>query len=379
MREKEPISKPTPSLNLKPSYYVSPIGKYLERLRRTHTSTPERFFAEVDISSIPVMETDESFTNSVKTSDLKTIDKSATQFRPVFVATRRGKQLAFTLSEEKDLENEKIIDKTANDKDDEAVISIISAMDMSSIAEWHKDDGNVATSQINDNASISYSYNQTEDNHEKTEENNTIDSFEMIEANVPERVSRCDSTSMFHNITENPITVSVEVHHANTSAEAILVSSATSTSTSTLMTISTTSSPISTVNQAKVSLKPRVGFDASNSIHQLSVMSEQNESSQKLVMKSGKWRRTIFEARRNKVTQCKFLFLSFLEYISTTSIVSFQFFIAPRRTLDRNSHLDSRQRQRKSQSQTRPSQANIVRRKSIFIKDVWPHLFSLIE
>lgn len=60
-----------------------------------------------------------------------------------------------------------------------------------------------------------------------------------------------------------------------------------------------------------INFKTRVGFGAPNLIHNFSAISHAEDDSKsrisnnKLKIKGGKWRRTIFEMRKNKVTLCK--------------------------------------------------------------------------
>lgn len=283
-----------------------------------HTSTPQKFFSEANVSSIHAVENDESIMNPPEPEQFDLIkinttkaDKPRLSDQPAYVATRYpskemlGKQLEYTSIEQ--AQAGKIHDVV----DVAAAISMVSAMDLSIIVveenEYNDGEENISNDSFkltvhNGSSIITNLNNQTEDNHGITGKSNKIDSKELTRTNVSNHVEATDSFGLFDNSVERqPMTDAVEVHRKHASPEVISVSS-----TSTSTTISTTSPSFSTANQPKLSVKPTVGFDASNSIHVLSAVSQLNESSQKLVMKSGKWRRTIFEARRNKVTECKF-------------------------------------------------------------------------
>ncbi len=87
-------------------------------------------------------------------------------------------------------------------------------------------------------------------------------------------------------------------------------------------------------DKPKLSDKPRVVFYAEDSIHELSNVTEHNnESSLGLQLKGGKWRRTIYEIRKNKVT------------------------LSPRRTLEKLNEIKF-------------CHGITLRRKSIYIKDI---------
>lgn len=305
---KKPISL---NVNIKNSMPRFRVSDYL--LSQIKTSTPQKFFSKFDVSSIHHVATDESASNLPEDGESnhtdvnkKVLDKSESK-RPKFVGTRRQKAilkepLAISSIGHKpmqEIDNEIV--------DDAAAISIVSAMDMSSIAEWHaiEDNEKMCTIVSDDSFSLAKpktakanasesKQNKTDDIHDKTDECVSMNSFDF---------KRNDSSSSIDDsTTKHRITVNVEVHAEHAAIETISVSS-----TSTTTTLSTVSSPvIAKVNPTKLSVKPRVGFDASNSIYELSAISQQNESSLKLVMKGGKWRRTVFESRKNKVTQCKF-------------------------------------------------------------------------
>lgn len=58
----------------------------------------------------------------------------------------------------------------------------------------------------------------------------------------------------------------------------------------------------------KICLRPRVGFGYDDLIHELSnnlQSPEVSNDSPKIVLKSGKWRRTIYDIRKSKLTNCK--------------------------------------------------------------------------
>lgn len=102
------------------------------------------------------------------------------------------------------------------------------------------------------------------------------------------------------------------------------------------------STPMFLRDHPKMSNKPRVLFVVEDSIHELSNVTEYSEASQRIQMKGGKWRRTIFEIRKTKVT------------------------LSPRRTLE---NLNGRQ----SSRQSAPPQNHAImamRRKSVYIKDI---------
>lgn len=302
------------NVNLKPNYYTSPITKRFSK-KLTLTSTPQRLWCGANLSSIHYVETNNSTTNvpnqdsfHITKNDTNKPKRSESFKQPAFVATRArrpqpvaGKHLAFEQSQAKETDDEIV--------DDAAMVSSvnISAMDISSIMEVNEDneesDGE-SMAASNDsfeitknktNSSVPESSKQTEDKHESSIEDNKDDSFDLAQ---PKPIDTNDSSIWLDQSVNKPtMQVSVQVHQCDVSTEVISVSS----------TSTTTSVTNSIVNQPKLSDKPRVGFDTTTSIHELSVASRQNEPSQKLVMKSGKWRRTVFEARRNKTSQCKFL------------------------------------------------------------------------
>lgn len=62
------------------------------------------------------------------------------------------------------------------------------------------------------------------------------------------------------------------------------------------------------IQSPKISLRLRVGFDDLNSVHELSnnlQLPKASNDSPKIVIKGGKWRRTIYDIRKSKLTNCK--------------------------------------------------------------------------
>lgn len=270
------------------------------------TSTPKRYFATVDISSICACGTDESapIEPSSTSTNVTQNDKLDHSIQQQNIAYRKPKlKMIDECSALQQHEKEKTIhDEIVNDL---TMNSIASAMDMSSIAEWNE-------SVVNEKKSTTESSDSFEISKSKLVINSTIDSFLLTENKTEENIDKNESQPnrlktiltnnslivIDHSMAEQPISENNQTHQNNVSMEPISLSS-----TSISTTLSTNSTTISTVNIPKLSVVPKVGW--SNSVHELSAMSQQNESSQKLVMKGGKWRRTIFEARRNKITQCK--------------------------------------------------------------------------
>lgn len=101
------------------------------------------------------------------------------------------------------------------------------------------------------------------------------------------------------------------------------------------------STPMTFAEKPKLGNRPRVLFDMQDSIHELSNVTEENESSHRILLKGGKWRRTIFEIRKYKIT------------------------LSPRRTLENFDEVTSRQSIAQQQSH-----GITLRRKSMYIKDV---------
>lgn len=372
------------------AFYVSPIRicDFMlpnKSIRHTNTSTPTRFFAKCNVSRIDSIHTDDSAANlnEINESNAHKNDRSDSDsfVRPKYVGMRRPKPTST-----KPLTIEQRPTQKTNNVDDTSPISIVSAMDMSSIAEWKENEENdkMCTTLSDDSFEIAKpksanisdivdSFGMIKDNQmktdgkqNKTEESSLMNSsFELSKQNDPrghDNSSLVDTTA-----DRQPITVTVDVHPRDPTIETISVSSTSITTTL------STSSPTKTIaNQPKIIIKPCVGFDASNSIHELSIDSQHNATSQKLVMKGGKWRRTVFESRKNKVTQCKltFLYLTMCYKLNCRLIERIcLLFPAPRRTLDRKSNQQPRP------SHVRQSHANLLRRKSIFIKDVSVFVF----
>lgn len=306
-RANEPKPLPQQVTNLKSGCSPLIIKNY--EIRHKNTSTPQKFFANLDISSIHHAITDESVVNLVETEKSNHTETNAHQVQPAFVAKRKiNRVLTGQLSRDElpfsPIERKQSI-KTDDKIVDDAAASIISVMDISSIAEWHDNMEMDKTTESNDSFALpkprtsematEEKHNKTDNIPNKTEVCSLMDSFE-----IPVSPKSNSSSSSLDSASNQPITVSVEVHQEDAAIETISVSS-----TSITTTLSSSSAPITTANEAKLSIKPHVGFDASNSIYELSMLSKHNESSQKLVMKGGKWRRTVFESRKNKVTQCK--------------------------------------------------------------------------
>lgn len=306
---------------------MSPIDKYLKikelTPKFTQTSTPARFFSEANLSSIhdgsaielPEIEKPDVEKPDAEKSDVEKLDiekpntSNADTTKPSFiqptayVARRRpkpkpGKQLTFSSIEQTHIE------KTHDE-------IVVGEMDISSIRCEHdenemlndaEENGEIDNYDVEIITSSNYSNishnNKTEENIEKTENSKQLISNQLPNTNRSARVMANDSLSWSaSSVEKQPQTHSIKDASKEVSIEAVIsVSSASSTN----------SPSTSVASQPKVSVKPRVGFDISNSIHELSIASQQNVSSQKIVMKGGKWRRTIFEARRNNITQCKF-------------------------------------------------------------------------
>lgn len=126
-----------------------------------------------------------------------------------------------------------------------------------------------------------------------------INSSESIGNSFKEAQSKDESSSKLANQSLEP--VSIECKKISNQSNDISVSSTSCKFTST----STTVAPI-VIQQPKFSSKPRVGFDINESIHESS-LKPLEVSIAKTKIKGGKWRRTIFEIRKNKLTKCKFL------------------------------------------------------------------------
>lgn len=132
-----------------------------------------------------------------------------------------------------------------------------------------------------------------------------INSSESIENSFKEAQSKEESSSKLVNQTLEVEPVSIECQKITNQSNVISVSSTSCEFTSTSTTVSNTVAQIVT-QQPKLSSKPRVGFDINESIHELS-LKPLEVSIAKTKIKGGKWRRTIFEIRKNKLTKCKFL------------------------------------------------------------------------
>lgn len=313
-------------VNIKnPAFYVSPIK--FGKPSHLETSTPTRSCggplptALADISQIDRVGSKESASNVLKSQvQMQTrankpksiqppISTNPLQ-QPLFVALRRrprpdhGKQLHFSTEGKQSEDNIGVTDSK-----ELSVISIAHSLDMSNIIDNRVEEESAfviqdsfKVSAINDdsilNLSDSHIQNQVADVNSKIS-----DSVSLQASPKKSRITK--STANLSPIWIDQ-TQPIEV---NTEVETISVSS-TSTSTSTATTLSTTSASITTTsvttaNQPKESIRPKVGFDASNSIHELSMVSQRNEPSQKIVIKGGKWRRTVYEMRKNKITQCR--------------------------------------------------------------------------
>lgn len=296
MRKLNP--KPPPpkdaNLNLKSTFYVSPFSHYPTK-EPPQTSTPCRLINLGYISSIHYSDTDESLANI---PDTEKIEQSTNGMigpkisepikQPAFVATRRPKTL---------LAKRLMMDTKTDDEivDDVATVSLVnSAMEMSSILG--DNENNVKNDAENGDKAMTASTNCFEiTNQELKTEENKADSIDMA---PPKAGANESHIWLNHSDDKQPTEADASSHQIDAFGDVISVSSS---STACSMAAATNS----IANAPKLSTRPKVGFDVSNSIYELSVASQQHESSQKLVMKSGKWRRTIFEARRNKITQCE--------------------------------------------------------------------------
>lgn len=399
LRAKQP-KPPSPRrawINIKPGIYVSPLrfGKPLN----LETSTPTRPFgaavpsALMDISGIH-NGVEELATNAVESHgqiqekpinsrNNKPANSHVLAEEPIFVATRRrprpvkGHKLTFS-AEEQEKENLQENDDNENENAND-VMSIISiaSQDISNTIESkqykYEDKTHIEMQKmlrIDDDSVVNLSdtQNLNEFIEKRTNENcRPIDSFEIPQQNSSTASVSDRGSKLVHRI--HKIETIAEEHEV---IDTISVSSTSTGHTSISTTISTTSasnmttSVLTTANQPKESDKPKVGFDATNSIHELSLIPEPNVSSQKIVIKGGKWRRTIFEMRKNKLTQCKTFY--HIYEITSSFLNSFMFsttilLLAPQRMSQRRS-------ERNSQKSKRPSQSNVLRRKSIFVKDV---------
>lgn len=107
-------------------------------------------------------------------------------------------------------------------------------------------------------------------------------------------------------VENNQVEVVAEIHWNHISSDAISVSSTSSSQTTTSIKptlcafIPNKDKPENSINGPTT----KVFFDNSNSIHELSTNSQGDEQIGRIVIKGGKWRRTIFELRKNKITEC---------------------------------------------------------------------------
>lgn len=178
----------------------------------------------------------------------------------------------------------------ANDNDADA-ISIVTMADISNITEWNQisDDKENQTTASNHSFRLSQSIledqliisgiqDDVQDNNDVFAETNRKKSRGNQETN-----STIDNSKSVHNDENQSIVVIAEVHW-DTSVN----------------------SPIPT--SARMKAKPRVGFDAAHTVYELNKISREtdiDDINPLIMIKGGKWRRTIFELRKNKITRCK--------------------------------------------------------------------------
>lgn len=257
------------------SYSASPAVKFL-RPQSGQTSTPQKLSIMADVG------TDEITSNTTKSaqiiSDLSVTNDFRPPLQPTYVATRRqrllpGEYLTYSPIQKKQI-----------------------AMDMNSIDESKQ-------SELMSDSFNKMSTSQSE--IQNFEEYNKSETFESYRSSVHMRTAN-DSSSLLDEPNGNHrIEVVADIHWVNASTDAISVSSASSDRTTTSTKLSTVSAPILNTIEPKNSCKTRVGFNTSNSIHELSGISQNDGKIERIVIKGGKWRRTIFELRKNKITQCK--------------------------------------------------------------------------
>lgn len=167
-----------------------------------------------------------------------------------------------------------------------------------------------------------------------------------------------DSSTFFDSETTNvKITVQLEVHQTDKSISQIASPASTSNAEPIAEEIqipprNARSNSASASNG--MTAKHKVGFDTSCVVHEKSKNAEvANNEQPKVMMKGGKWRRTIVELRKTKISQCKYLFI--IQPSQDSSNCKCTFFSVPRLTSQFNDNRNSQQSNR---------------RKSVYIKDV---------
>lgn len=131
-------------------------------------------------------------------------------------------------------------------------------------------------------------------------------SIKSADESIAVSQQRNEKTEATHHSSTDDSVVHITSHETSKqTVEVISVSSASQHHTSTVSTLSTSSPSMASSAQPKLSVKNRVGFDDSDVVFELSKVTK---PCPKIMIKGGKWRRTIFELRKNKTTQCKSIY-----------------------------------------------------------------------
>lgn len=293
LSEKDEVDKTRSTDMAWPSYSASPAVKFL-RPQTGQTSTPQKlsFMADVGTNEIT-----SNATKSAQTvSDMIATNIFKPPLQPTYVATRRQRLLPGEYLRYSPIQNE-------------AIAMSMNNIDESKQTEMMSDSFRMSTTQCDIQNSEEYNKSETFDSHRS--------SNHMRTAN--ESSSLMDESNGNHQIE-----VVADIHWVNASTDAISVSSASGDRTTTSTKSSTVSASIPNTIEPKNSCKTRVGFNTSNSIHELSGISQNDGKIGRIVIKGGKWRRTIFELRKNKITQCKYFVSIFFTMNSHQTFYSIQ-------------------------------------------------------
>lgn len=174
-----------------------------------------------------------------------------------------------------------------NENSNNGADAIVTMTDMSNIAEI-SDSFKISQSAIKDQLILSGIQNDVEHNDWNTEVCTKMN--KQKQHSHQQTNSTIDNNSEGVHIDNNQsIVVVADVHWNNTSVD----------------------SPIPT--SSRMNAKPRgiqFGRDTVYEVNKITRETDIDDINPKIMIKGGKWRRTIFELRKNKITKCEFNYLS---------------------------------------------------------------------
>lgn len=327
------------------------IGKSIQRLTAVHQISSKLF----DSTHLPSLsESDspiayQSQTDHVTNSDLNRTESSKLfessnptdmstigqiETRQSSTCSSEGSNLTTSAQNDSDIiEATNVINKSGDDScsegssadDSDAVLSEMQTTNgtLSERSEWEGD----ASESLSEGESVGESISEMQTTNGSLNEgeitNRSLSEGKSINESLSERDSisgslsdeRKNTSKLLNEMSANPSRINSQLSNQSTLNNTSVNNNSSVVGTIAVVTVSSaichdhSSTSLTTTTaksqSPKISLRPRVGFDDVNLVHELKSPKASNDNSLMIVIKGGKWRRTIYDIRKRKSTNCK--------------------------------------------------------------------------